>query len=73
MESQSAFDRDRYQNIKRAAGFDIIRTYPSLFQHLGYRKRVAEELLHTTDETAIKLLEDVFENVNSKIKLILGL
>ena len=35
---------DMYENLQRAAGFDANRTYPALFQHLGYRKLLAEQM-----------------------------
>ena len=62
-----------YENLRRASGFDANRTYPSLFQHLGYRKRIAEQLLREIDDDKTKLLTELYERVNCEIKLIIGL
>lgn len=64
---------EKYENLKRAAGFDANRTYPALFQHLGYRKQIAEQLLREVDEEKLKALDEVYDHVNFEIKLIIGL
>jgi hypothetical protein len=62
-----------YENLQRAAGFDANRTYPALFQHLGYRKLLAEQILRGGEHDKMKELEELYERVNSEIKLIIGL
>lgn len=61
-----------YENLKRAAGFDANRTYPSLFQHLGYRKLLAKQLLVESDEEKYKSLIELYNRINDEIKLIIG-
>lgn len=62
---------DMYENLRRAAGFDANRTYPILFQHLGYRKMIAEQLLRGGEINKMKELEELYERVNTEIKLII--
>ena len=62
-----------FENLHRAAGFDANRTYPALFQHLGYRKQIAEQLLHEFDHEKNKQLEELYDRVNNEIKLIIGI
>lgn len=62
-----------YQNLQRACNFDANNTYPILFQHMGYRKRIAEQLLIEYDHDKLKLLTDLYDKVNNEIKLIMGL
>ncbi|MDA3807703.1 MAG: hypothetical protein PF440_07305 [Thiomicrorhabdus sp.] len=61
------------ETLRIAAGFDANRTYPSLFQWLGYRKLVAEQLLHERDEQTLIELRTVYEAVNNTIKRIIGI
>ena len=62
-----------FENLHRAAGFDANRTYPALFQHLGYRKQIAEQLLHEIDREKIEQLEELYDRVNNEIKSIIGI
>ena len=62
-----------YENLRRAAGFDANSTYPALFQHLGYRKRITEDLLREGDPEKIKYLTELYYRINQEIKLIIGL
>lgn len=64
---------EKLNNLRIAAGFDANRTIPGLFQHMGYRQRVAQEILKCHDEAQIKQLEDLLEATNEIIKKILGL
>ncbi|MFW6272436.1 MAG: hypothetical protein ACOC2U_01490 [bacterium] len=64
---------DMHENLQRAAGFDANRTYPALFQHLGYRKLLAEQILRGGEIEKMKELEELYERVNTEIKLIIGL
>lgn len=64
---------DMRNNLKRAASFDANNTYPSLFQHLGYRKMIAELLLSGGDMETMKEYEEAYERINNQIKLIIGL
>lgn len=59
-------------NLLRAAGFDANKTYPHLFQHLGYRKLIAEQLLHESDSLKIAELTEMYNRINNEIKLIIG-
>ena len=68
----TAIDFDKLNNIRIAASFDANRTYPSLFQQLGYRKRVAEQMLRSVDENEHHELNEVYEYVNNTIKAIIG-
>jgi len=72
METQSRIEY--LVNLKCAAGFDANKTYPLLFQHLGYRKLIAEQLLMGAFSIEQKeQLEELYNHVNSDIKLILGI
>jgi hypothetical protein len=62
-----------YADLQRAAAFDANRAYPALFQHLGYRKKIAEDLLHANTDESNTILTELYNRVNSEIKLILGL
>ena len=64
---------DMYENLHRAAGFDANRSYPLLFQHLGYRKLLAEEILRGGELHRVEALEKAYEYINNEIKDILGL
>lgn len=63
---------DMRQNLRRAAGFDADMTYPMLFQHLGYRKLLAEIILQGGEIEKMKEFEELYERVNAQIKLIIG-
>jgi hypothetical protein len=69
----TASRQDELENLRRAVGFDANNTYPALFQHLGYRKLIAEQLLRGGEINKMKELEELYKQVNIKIKLILGL
>ena len=60
---------DTLENLRRAAGFDANITYPILFQHLGYRKMIAEQLLKGGDLDKMNELGELYEYVNKEIKL----
>jgi hypothetical protein len=62
-----------YENLKHAIGFDANRSYPSLFQNLGYRRRIAEQLMNEINDERVKELTILYERINSEIKTILGL
>ena len=64
---------EKIEKLRIAAFFDANRTYPALFQHLGYRKRLAEQILHEIDEQKINELNELFDRVESEIKMIIGL
>lgn len=64
---------DFYDNLNRAAGFDVNNIYPSLFQLLGYRKHIAEQLLRNREGENTKDLEELYNYTNDQIKLLLGL
>jgi len=64
---------DKYNDLQRAVGFDANKICPILFQHLGYRKHVAEELLKGGEHDKMEALEELYEQVNNEIKLILGI
>lgn len=65
-------ERMEFQNkLMVAAGFDSIRTYPSLFELLGYRKRLAEQILRSN--TLEKEYQEIYEYTNNQIKLLLGI
>ena len=64
---------DMREKLQRAAGFDANRTYPSLFQHLGYRKLLAEQLLRGGEHDKMEELEELYERVNAEIMLIIGI
>ena len=56
-----------------AAGFDSGRSYPSLFELLGYRKRLAEQILRSNSSEMEKKYQEVYEYTNDQIKALLGL
>lgn len=64
---------EMYEDLQRAAGFDANKIYPALFQHLGYRKCVAEQILLGGDFNRMVELELLYENINKEIKLIIGI
>ena len=59
--------------MQEAAHFDANTVSPSLFQSLGYRQRLAQEVLLTTDDHYREVLMTLFEDSTLRIKLILGL
>ncbi len=66
---KTAINHELINNLRRAASFDAYRTYPVLFQHLGYRKFIAEKLLERDDPD----LRELYNHVTGEIKLILGI
>jgi hypothetical protein len=64
---------ENWEKIRIASFFDANRTYPILFQHLGYRKAIAERLLRCTDDIEKRSLFELFIKVNEEIKLIIGI
>lgn len=69
----TALRTDFIEKLQKAAGFEANRTYPLLFQHLGYRKAIAEQLLKRLNYEEQEELEEIFNRVNDEIKLIIGL
>lgn len=59
------------EKLSIAASFEANNTYPYLFQLLGYRKLLAEQILRNNGKD--EGLEDLYNNVNDKIKLVIGL
>ena len=68
-----SIQKDLFDELHSAAGFDTNTVYPSLFQLFGYRKRVAEQLLSIRDNENKKHILEVYTRVNLDIKLILGI
>ena len=68
-----AIDLEKLNNIRIAASFDANRTYPYLFQQLGYRRHVAEQMLRSVDENEHHELSELYEYVNNSIKKTIGL
>jgi len=62
-----------YENLQRAAGFDLDKAYPFLFMHLRNRKGIAEQLLHECDLKKIEELTEIYQRCTQEIMLILGL
>jgi hypothetical protein len=63
---------DFIEELSRAASFDAGNSYPQLFQLLGYRKRMAEMMLHIDYENTPDIKEE-YEYINNQIKKLLGL
>ena len=65
---------DLYKELQIATSFDADKTYPSLFQHLGYRKHIAEQLLYGEyNEEHKESLMESYKYINNIIIEILGL
>lgn len=71
MESQSRFELQK--ELTCAAGFDANRTYHALYQHLGYRKAIAQQILQEINEDKLKDLFEMYQRINHEIKLIIGI
>lgn len=69
----NGIDHTKIERLRIAANFDANNTYPMLFQLLGYRKLLAEQLLQNKDINLLKELEYSFDHVNNQIKKLLGL
>lgn len=57
-------------SIINVLSFDYI---PSLFQLIGYRKRVAEQILTESDQENLIHLNLLFDEVQEKIKRLIGI
>lgn len=65
---------DRQNRIEIAFGIKIEMVAPGLFEMIGYRKRVAQELMKSTPNSKRQEeLECVLNDVNDNIKKLLGL
>lgn len=62
------------ENIIKCMSLEVDRIAPSLYEMLGYRKRVAQQLNKVVlDSTEGKELLQVYNYVNGNIKLLLAL
>lgn len=61
------------QKLQIAANFNVESTCPTLFHLLGYRQRIAEQMIIEMNDENSKFLEDIFERINHDIKLVLGI
>jgi hypothetical protein len=74
METQSMIELQ--EKLRIAAHFNTERTFPHLFQLLGYRQRLAQEMLKSGDlftPDRDNALVETWEYVNSNILKILGI
>jgi hypothetical protein len=63
-----------HENLTRAASIDTENIMVSLAQLLGYRQRVAQEILKGGyNEENQRALDEQFEYLNTNIKKVLGL
>lgn len=69
MESQVLLRR----KIQESAYFDANKVSPSLFQSIGYRQRIALQLLENSNVEYQDQLMMLYDDANSRIKLLLGL
>jgi len=75
MESK-AINTELQHQLRMAAymGINTSNVFPNISHLLGYRQRVAQEILGEIVETEkSKMLLMTFENINNEIKSILGL
>lgn len=70
---ESAARHDFFNKVQIAAGFDSNRVHPSLYQHMGYRKAIAEQILNDPNPEQQEQLEELFVRVTNEIKYILGI
>ena len=64
------------EKLRISANFDIERSLPHLFQLLGYRQRLAQEMLKCSDlltPDRDNVLVETWEYVNNNILKILGI
>lgn len=48
-------------------------TYPTLFEMIGYRKRLAQEMIRAKDDEQFQILEEAYSNLNQEISKLLNL
>ena len=60
-------------NLQRAAHLRADAISPSLFQFLGYRQMVAQQVLRETNDVRRNELMELYEYANKNIKTVLGL
>lgn len=66
--------REEYiEKVGLAAGFNCQYAIPNLVQLLGYRQRVAQDLLRAKEPENKMNLETELNYVNSNIRLLLGI
>lgn len=70
-ESQSIVDE--FVKISRSASMDSLNIHSNLFQLLGYRQRVAQEILENKNDENVKELISLFNYTNEQIKKLLAI
>ena len=61
------------EKIQRAAHFNSMYVITDMMQLIGYRQRIAQELLRGNTDEVYKDLKELYNNINDKIKRILGI
>jgi hypothetical protein len=64
--------KDR-ENLQMAADMKIDFAIPSLCQLIGYRQKVAQDILGCKDEEQLEYLNSVYDRANYHIKQLLGI
>jgi len=72
-ESASAIRHDHVQRLEVAATFNTERSAPHIYQLIGYRQKIAQELLRSGTEDYRKSLDQNYEYVQEQLKLVLGI
>jgi len=61
------------EKIQRAAHFNSMYVITDMMQLIGYRQRIAQELLRGNTDEVYDDLKELYNNINDKIKRILGI
>ena len=61
------------EKIQRAAHFNSMYVITDMMQLIGYRQRIAQELLRAHTDEVYDDLKELYNNINDKIKRILGI
>ena len=61
------------EKIQRAAHFNSMYVVTDMLQLIGYRQRIAQELLRGNTDEVYRDLKELYNNINDKIKKILGI
>lgn len=64
---------EKRMRVQQAATFNTEFTIPQLCQLLGYRQRLAQEILETQNTLKYKDLLELYEHTNNTIKKLIGI
>ncbi len=64
---------ERHRKIYSSANFDLQYIIPNLCKLVGYRERVAQEIIKSNNEESLEVLNELYDNVENDMKKYLGL